>query len=178
MPQTELEIFLMSQQKCCRLLSLTCNECRLDSHFTTIWKSNVWLGGQVAISVWAHAVFTLTFRAFSKSFCPIHLTVSTFVTNKKPHHITVDKVKKGKKKKSSPPLSIIAAIYQIYMFTCGMNLKHTFGYQLTLNINKGIGSHGVENMLCCKWAAWYSSKSGVAVSNMFFPVLGVRIVAW
>ena len=41
---------------------------------------------------------TFTFRAFSRCFGPKRLTISTFVTRKKPQHITIDKVKKKKKK--------------------------------------------------------------------------------
>ena len=40
--------------------------------------------------------FTFTFRVFSRGFCPKQLTMWTFVTRKKPRHITVDRVKKGK----------------------------------------------------------------------------------
>ena len=39
-------------------------------------------------------ILTLTFRAFSRRFCPKRLTIITFVPRKNPQHITVDKVKK------------------------------------------------------------------------------------
>ena len=41
-----------------------------------------------------HSTFTFTFREFSRHFCPKWLTISTFVTRKKPQHITIDEVKK------------------------------------------------------------------------------------
>ena len=37
---------------------------------------------------------TLTFRPFSRRFCPKRLTISSFATRKKPQHITVDRVRK------------------------------------------------------------------------------------
>ena len=80
----------------------------------------------------------------------------------KPQHITVDEVQKEKKKQfSSPHLSMVAAIYQVYMYACRWNLNHTFGYQLTLNINEGIRSHRVENTLYCNGLLGIRQKVGL-----------------
>ena len=58
-------------------------------------------------------IFTFTFRAFSRRFCPKRLTTSIFVTREKLRHITVDGAKtKYRKQPSSPHLRVVAAICQ------------------------------------------------------------------
>ena len=61
--------------------------------------------------------FTFTFTLKASSLCPEWLTVSTFVTRKKPQHITVDKVRKKNRKHSSPRLGILVAFYHQSSFT-------------------------------------------------------------
>lgn len=61
------------------------------------------------------SILSLTTHVFTFTrFCPKRLTVSTFVTRKKPQRITVDRVKETTQKQcSSPRLSIEAALVHV-----------------------------------------------------------------
>lgn len=66
---------------------------------------------------------------------------------------------------------MVASIYQVYMYACRVILNHTFGYQLTLNINEGIRSHRVENMLCCNGLLGIRQKVGLLWATCSFQCL-------